>query len=298
MNDKAANEIVSWVQALAERLAQNLIRTIADTESAQESGELKLLTLFVERLTALSSGDVFSPAESSRQTHAPSKLAIMHIQQLHNLVVNIGELLWQRRISLESNAKNKFGLGEIVRHKVFGFRGVVVAWDPTPTVDVSRWDGLQHITDPQQYPFYHIVPDQNDCIEAFGGERSWRYVCEANLEISRERDVEIDLEPEWLLDRSNMRYNPPADILVSLNCMRLSMRNCHGPRSFPSENLGSLCLTCEVAPTCTQFKYGGDMDDDGLTVRCLEAMKVSHAVLRKAKASRVFVSHTFHFASG
>ena len=219
LSDKAANEIVSGVQALAEKLAQNLIRAIVDEESAQESGELKLLTLFVERLTALSSGDVFSPAESSQKTYVPSKLAIMHIQQLHNLVVNVGELLWQRRVSLESNARNKFGLGEIVRHKGFGFRGVIVAWDPTPTVDVSRWDGLQHITDPHQYPFYHIVPDQNDCIEAFGGERPWRYVCEENLEICplQSRDVEIDLEPEWLLDRSDMKYNPPADILVSLN---------------------------------------------------------------------------------
>lgn len=118
----------------------------------------------------------------------------------------------------DNNKKRiKYTLGTIVRHKKYGFRGVIVAWDGRPVVDVSRWDGLQHIKDPHLYPFYHIIPDQNDCITIFGNERPSRYVCEENLELCPEHErttMDVDLEPEWIYNHSDGRYEPPDDLKV------------------------------------------------------------------------------------
>jgi hypothetical protein len=106
-----------------------------------------------------------------------------------------------------------------------------------PTYEVTHWDGLQHIENPEQYPFYHVIPDPTDTMVAFGGERSWRYVCEENLEpCPRDsRDIDVDLEPEWSFDTTSRSYKPPEELL---------------------------------------FKHGGDLEDDGMTARCLEEIKV------------------------
>jgi hemimethylated DNA binding protein len=102
----------------------------------------------------------------------------------------------------------------VVLHKKYGFRGIIVAWDPKPAVDVSRWDGLTDIIDAADFSFYHIVPDQGDCIEAFGGERPFRYVCEANLEhCPRERSfIDVEWEPGWQRKSTNPEYTPPDDV--------------------------------------------------------------------------------------
>jgi len=34
------------------------------------------------------------------------------------------------------------GCHQVVRHKKFDYRGVIIGWDHRPTVDVSRWDGV------------------------------------------------------------------------------------------------------------------------------------------------------------
>jgi hemimethylated DNA binding protein len=212
--DKVAFEVMSGVQEVAESLKQVILRDISELEARK----LPLLAFFLDHLSSISSGNVLSMTDrlSSNKVTSQQKLASMHLQQFHNLVTEIGALLWQRRVSLESSdRKIKFALGDVVEHKHFGFRGVVVGWDSKPTVDVSRWDGLQHIKDPHTYPFYHVIADQNDCIQAFGGERPSRYVCQENLEICRpeRRNIDVDLEPVW--NRSGGNYIPPADLKVS-----------------------------------------------------------------------------------
>lgn len=71
---------------------------------------------------------------------------------------------------------------------------------------------------------------------AFGAERPWRYVCEANLETCPEdnRDLDIDIEPEWTIDVEKGKYRAPDDILL---------------------------------------RHGGDLEDDGITVNCLKELK-------------------------
>jgi len=78
-------------------------------------------------------------------------------------------------------------------------------------VDVSQWDGLTDIDEPESYPFYHIMTDSKDCIEAFGSERPFRYVCEANLEPCPP-DGGADLhipDFDWEHAAQEGRYDPP-----------------------------------------------------------------------------------------
>jgi hemimethylated DNA binding protein len=137
---------------------------------------------------------------------------------------------------VEHKGKLRFSIGDIVHHKFFHFRGVVVAWDPKPTVDVTRWDGLGHVDNPMEVPFYHVIPDQGDCVEAFGGERPMRYVCEENLEecLPNRKMIDVDLQPEWGRDPTNGSYVAPAEL---------------------------------------RFKYGEDLEDGGATERCFRQIQ-------------------------
>jgi hemimethylated DNA binding protein len=211
--EQASSDVISAVQDLANHL-RNIIR---GNTSAPRIRRLKILELFFDRLTKISDGNVPTKDRYSLEPLSAERLAAWHLHQLHDVVIDIGELLWQKRRSVECQQHIKFALGDVVQHQHFGFRGVVVAWDPQPTVDVSMWDGLQHIKDPHKFPFYHIIPDRNDCIEAFGGERYLRYVCEQNLEIcpADQRNIEVDLGPDWERHHSDAVYIPPDDLKVS-----------------------------------------------------------------------------------
>lgn len=209
--NEIGKQIVSGVQEFASRLE----RLISDVTSSADSRGLGLLELFQNRLSSLVSGDIVpDSAFLSAKDLSHGDLASYHLRHLLNLTMELADLLRIRRISKEERERIRFSLGDVVQHKKYGFRGVIVAWDPKPAVDVSRWDGLSDIENADDMPFYHIVPDQGDCIEAFGGERPFRYVCEANLEpCPRERSfIDVDLEPGWERISSNPEYSPPVDI--------------------------------------------------------------------------------------
>ena len=75
-----------------------------------------------------------------------------------------------------------FCVGEVLRHKKFGFRAVVIGWDRRPETDVSGWDGVVGLPSGADQPFYRMLPDLTDCIENLGGPRDVRYVAQENLE--------------------------------------------------------------------------------------------------------------------
>ena len=105
-------------------------------------------------------------------------------------------------------------------------------------VDVTHWDGLTDIENASDLPFYHIVPDQKDCIEAFGAERPFRYVCEANLEeCPAERSfIDVDISAEkWSRRPTEAKYDVPYD---------------------------------------ARFKYAEDSEEDNVTAECLTAIMV------------------------
>ena len=79
---------------------------------------------------------------------------------------------------------------------------------------------LAHIERPQEKPFYHVYPDLNDCISAFDGPRSFRYVCQDNLELSlnnnKHLDFEMTLDPdEWKWVGDSGSYIPSIGMRVS-----------------------------------------------------------------------------------
>lgn len=270
--EQSAANVITGIQLLADDINNIIIRHLPGIDkekSASDATKLRIssdkeevattiLTFFFDKMKEVHRGDVVlqkDRLESSIDDMSKAQLASLHLQQLLNFVLEVNDLLRQRNIILAAassvethdkspstnltKTKNSFHLGDIVSHKHFGFRGVVVGWDPKPSVDVSRWDGLQHIDKPEQYPFYHVVPDHNDCIEAFGSERPSRYVCEANLEVcpeNRRLDLQVDMDPHWTFDHTDFTYIPPDDL---------------------------------------KFKHGEDLEDDGTTEKCLEEMKVS-----------------------
>ena len=104
--------------------------------------------------------------------------------QLHQLraLNSVCEFLTRQRKLKTERAEIQFSLGDVVRHKKFGFRGAVAGWDKRPVVDVQYWDGVVGLPSGPEQPFYHILPDTNDCITAFGAPRGSRYVAQENLE--------------------------------------------------------------------------------------------------------------------
>ena len=78
----------------------------------------------------------------------------------------------------------RFRVGTLVRHKKFGYRGVVAGFDLRPLLDVSGWEGVVGLPSGGEQPFYRIVPDEGD-VERFLGSSSFRasyYCAQENLE--------------------------------------------------------------------------------------------------------------------
>lgn len=161
--------------AACQEFAARLERCILDETSCPTERGLDLLANVLERLQDVTKGDVFSRKERYQQLDlSPTTTVAHHLQALLSLHLEVVDINHQRRSCKENKPKVKFQLGDVVKHKLYNFRGVVATWDPTPVMDVRRWDGLQHVDNPMEKPFYQVIPDQNDCIEAFGGERPAR----------------------------------------------------------------------------------------------------------------------------
>ena len=148
------------------------------------------------------------------------RTVFVSLAKLYAFYVKINSMLWTRHVNMQHKQNIEFSLGQVVKHKIYGFRGLVLAWDSKPRMDVSNWDGLAHIERPQEKPFYHVYPDVNDCISAFGGPRSFRYVCQDNLELSLNNDKPLDFEmtldpDEWKWVGDSGSYIPSIEMRVS-----------------------------------------------------------------------------------
>jgi hypothetical protein len=130
-----------------------------------------------------------------------------------------------------------------------------------PACEVSHWDGLQHIDNPEEHPFYHVIPDPNDSLIAFGRERAWRYVCEKNLEPCpmENRNIDVDLAPEWIYNSAAGVYIPPDDLV---------------------------------------FRHGGQLNDDGVTENCLKELKVCSVQALSSCIFLLFFSVSRHVVGG
>ncbi|KAL6766563.1 hypothetical protein ACKKBG_A36535 [Auxenochlorella protothecoides x Auxenochlorella symbiontica] len=69
-------------------------------------------------------------------------------------------------------------LGTVFAHAQHGYRGVVFGWDRECERD-AEWAAAMGVR-PRQ-PFYHVLPDEGDCVRLFGGVRVSKYVAQDNV---------------------------------------------------------------------------------------------------------------------
>lgn len=224
---QASAAIVRGSLRIIESIISIISDHIGDDEEYDELALLSTLLIDLKRNTAA--------IEDTSDENEAAMLAIKWMYSFHvrvtaskflyctclllPLLIEIPNLVqWARRVNKRVKPKIEYSLGQIVRHKLYGFRGVIVGFDEKPRIDVSNWDGLQGVEDASEKPFYHIRPDINDCTKAFGGPRDFRYCCEDNLEfISSYTGGPLELatdlnEAEWRWDPVTASYTPSQEL--------------------------------------------------------------------------------------
>jgi hemimethylated DNA binding protein len=74
--------------------------------------------------------------------------------------------------------QSTFEVGQVVRHKKFGYRAVIRGFDQRPLFDVKHWEGVVGLAEGAKQPFYMVIPDQYDVERIFGGFRDHYYVAQ------------------------------------------------------------------------------------------------------------------------
>jgi heat shock protein HspQ len=68
--------------------------------------------------------------------------------------------------------KNTFNTGDLIHHRRYGYRGVVVEWDPVCKAD-DEWYQRNKTQPVRDQPWYHVLVDGSD---------QTTYVAQENLE--------------------------------------------------------------------------------------------------------------------
>ena len=107
-------------------------------------------------------------------------------------------------MSEEANTEAKFCIGQVVKHRLFPFRGVVYDVDPEFANTEEWYEAIPpHIRPRKDQPFYHLLAENDDgYYEA--------YVSEQNLLVDDSGDP-VDHQTRRLLERSNRRNSLRAD---------------------------------------------------------------------------------------
>ncbi|EIE25330.1 hypothetical protein COCSUDRAFT_61552 [Coccomyxa subellipsoidea C-169] len=101
------------------------------------------------------------------------------VQLLHTEYADLLSRLRTSREVRTDRSRVAFSLGTVFIHKKFGYKGVVYGWDQECERDPA-WAAAVH-ADPTQ-PFYHVLPDEDDCQRIFGAVRISKYVAQDNME--------------------------------------------------------------------------------------------------------------------
>ncbi len=67
----------------------------------------------------------------------------------------------------------KFSVGDLVQHRIFGYRGVIVDVDPNFQSTEEWYEAVARSRPPKNRPWYHVLVHDNDHVT---------YVAERNLE--------------------------------------------------------------------------------------------------------------------
>lgn len=91
------------------------------------------------------------------------------------------DAVWQRREACASGDA-VFRVGDVVRHKIDGYRCVVASWDDRPIMDVSRWSNVLRTKRKDAQPFYRVLPDARDAVASLGRAPEAMYCAEDELQ--------------------------------------------------------------------------------------------------------------------
>ena len=102
----------------------------------------------------------------------------------------------------------KFAIGDVVRHRVFPFRGVIFDVDPTFNNTEEWWLSIpEHVRPRKDQPFYHLLAENDESAYV-------AYVSEQNLVLDDsgepERHPQID---DYFSSSANGEYTVAADRL-------------------------------------------------------------------------------------
>ncbi|MEM9222085.1 MAG: heat shock protein HspQ [Pseudomonadota bacterium] len=99
----------------------------------------------------------------------------------------------------------KYQLGQVVRHRVFSFRGVIFDVDPTFSNTEEWWEAIPEDIRPRRdQPFYHLFAE-NDETEYIA------YVSEQNLLPDDTGEPVRHPQVSDMFDRRDGSYSPRAD---------------------------------------------------------------------------------------
>ncbi len=106
-----------------------------------------------------------------------------------------------KRIDAPRHSKARFAIGDVLRHKVYDFRGVVFDIDPVFANSEEWWESIpQEVRPEREQPYYHLLAEN--------GESSYiAYVSQQNLAIDGESGpVEHPSVDELFEDFAEGRY--------------------------------------------------------------------------------------------
>lgn len=106
-----------------------------------------------------------------------------------------------RRIEVPRHAEARFGIGDVVRHRLFDFRGVVFDIDPVFANSEDWYEAIpQDLRPRRDQPFYHLLAENEDSSYV-------AYVSQQNLLQDRSGDpVDHPNVAELFEDFSEGRY--------------------------------------------------------------------------------------------
>ena len=68
-----------------------------------------------------------------------------------------------RTINAPRQTRSRFGIGEVVRHRLFGFRGVVFDVDPVFANSEEWYQAIpEDMRPPREQPFYHLLAENDE----------------------------------------------------------------------------------------------------------------------------------------
>jgi len=106
-----------------------------------------------------------------------------------------------RRIEVPCHSEARFGIGDVVRHRLFDFRGVVFDVDPVFANSEEWYEAIPKDMRPsREQPFYHLLAENDDSSYV-------AYVSQQNLQADSEGGpVDHPSVPQLFEDFADGRY--------------------------------------------------------------------------------------------